>query len=145
MLKKKRENPSKQTNTKDKKKSASKNNKNNNGNNNKLYSFDINHNYTLDGYGKLKLNEGNFSIMGYSLSNNEIIEFNFNEDYPLFKYTNSSSSKFEIFEESKYHLYTDINSLVHVSYIPKPLVNLEYENFSNFFICGNQWMNYIAF
>ena len=138
MLKKKRENPSKQPNKKDKKKSTSKNNKNNNVNNNKLYSFDFNQNYTLDGYGKLKLNEGNFSIMGYSLSNNEIIDFNFNEDYPLFKYTNPSKSKFEIFEESKYHLYTDINSLVHVSYIPKPLVNLEYENFSKFFICGNK-------
>ena len=135
MLNKKRENPSKQSNKKDKKNSTPKNNKNNN---NKLYSFNINQNYTLDGYGKLKLIEGNFSIMGYTLSNNEIIDFNFDEDYPLFKYTNPSSSKFEIFEESKYHLYTDINSLVHVSYIPKPLINLDYEKYSKFFICGNK-------
>ena len=135
MLNKKRENPSKQSNKKDKKNSTPKNNKNNN---NKLYSFNINQNYTLDGYGKLKLIEGNFSIMGYTLSNNETIDFNFDEDYPLFKYTNPSSSKFEIFEESKYHLYTDINSLVHVSYIPKPLINLDYEKYSKFFICGNK-------
>ena len=52
MLNKKRENPSKQSNKKDKKNSTPKNNKNNN---NKLYSFNINQNYTLDGYGKLKL------------------------------------------------------------------------------------------
>ena len=138
MLSKKRENPSKLTNKKDKKNSTSKNNNTNNINNNKLYSFNLNQNYTLDGYGKLRLIEGNFSILGYTLSNNEIIDFNFNEDYPLFKYTNPSSAKFEIFEESKYHLYIDINSLVHVSYIPKPLINLEYEKYSKFFICGNK-------
>ena len=138
MLNKKRENPSKQTNKKNKKNLTSKNNKTDNINNNKLYCFNINQNYTLDGYGKLRLIEGNFSILGYTLSNDEIIDFNFNEDYPLFKYTNPSSAKFEIFEESKYHLYTDINSLVHVSYIPKPLINLEYEKYSKFFICGNK-------
>jgi len=139
MLNKKRENPSKQSkqDKKEKSKMITKNKKDN-VNRNKLYEFNPNQNYTLDGYGKLKLIEGNFTIMGYSLSINEIIDFNFNEDYPLFKYINTSSSKFEIFEESKYHLYTDINSLVHVSYIPKPLVNLDYENYSKFFICGNK-------
>ena len=139
MLNKKRENPSKQSkqNKKEKSKMITKNKKDN-VNRNKLYEFNQNQNYTLDGYGKLKLIEGNFSIMGYSLSINEIIDFNFNEDYPLFKYINTSSSKFEILEESKYHLYTDINSLVHVSYIPKPLINLDYENYSKFFICGNK-------
>ena len=139
MLNKKRENPSKQPkqDKKEKSKMITKNKKDNI-NRNKLYEFNQNQNYTLDGYGKLKLIEGNFSIMGYSLSINEIIDFNFNEDYPLFKYINTSSSKFEIFEESKYHLYTDINSLVHVSYIPKPLINVDYENYSKFFICGNK-------
>ena len=135
MLNKKRANPSKQTNKKEK---NINNSKTIIKNNNKLYTFDANQNYTLDGYGNLKLIEGNFSLMGYSISPNEIIDFNFNEDYPLFKYINSSYSKFEIFEDSKYHLYTDINSLVHVSYIPKTLVNLEYENYSKFFICGNK-------
>ena len=78
--------------------------------------------------------------MGYSLNMNETINFNFNEDYPLFKYINSSTnfSKFEIFEESKYHLYTDINSLVHVSFIPKALTNLDIENYSKLFILGNK-------
>ena len=135
MLNKKRANPSKQTNKKEK---NINNSKTIIKNNNKLYTFDANQNYTLDGYGNLKLIEGNFSLIGYSISPNEIIDFNFNEDYPLFKYINSSYSKFEIFEDSKYHLYTDINSLVHVSYIPKTLVNLEYENYSKFFICGNK-------
>ena len=138
MLNKKRENPSnpkkqqKSENVKVKKKIISK------PNNNKLYSFDANQNYTLDGNGKLKLIEGKFSIMGYSLSENETINFNFNEDYPLFKYINSFSSKFEILEGSKYHLYTDINSLVHVSYIPKNLVNLNYDNYSKLFVSGNK-------
>ena len=141
MLNKKRENQS-GASKKSKKKEKEKNNKvskpNNIINKNKLYSFNPNQNYTLDGYGKLKLIEGNFPIMGYSLSENEIINFNFNEDYPLFKYINSSSSNFEIFEESKYHLYTDINSLIHVPYIPKSLVNLNYDNYNKFFVCGNK-------
>ena len=140
MLNKKRENPS-NTSKKSKKKDKNNNNiskMNNNVNNNKLYSFGPNQNYTLDGYGKLKLIEGKFSIMGYSLSENETINFNFNEDYPLFKYINSFSSKFEIYQESKYHLYTDINSLIHVSYIPKALVNLNYEKYDKFFVCGNK-------
>ena len=140
MLNKKRENPS--NSKKPKKKENEKNktiSKNNNKTNyNKLFTFNSNQNYTLDGYGKIQLLEGKFSIMGYSLSKNEIINFNFNEDYPLFKYINTSSSKFEIFEESKYHLYTDINSLVHVSYIPKLLTNLNYEDYSEFFVCGNK-------
>ena len=126
MLNKKRENPSK-----DKEKEKDKNIK---------YILDKNKTYTLDGYGKLKLIEGNLSLMGYSLNMNETINFNFNEDYPLFKYINSSTnfSKFEIFEESKYHLYTDINSLVHVSFIPKALTNLDIENYSKLFILGNK-------
>ena len=143
MLNKKRENPSNSSKKpKKKEKDKDKNNNvtkiNSNINNNKLYSFCPNQNYTLDGYGKLKLIEGKFSIMGYSLSENEIINFNFNEDYPLFKYINSFSSKFEIYQESKYHLYTDINSLIHVSYIPKALVDLNYDNYDKFFVCGNK-------
>ena len=141
MLNKKRENPS-NSSKKVKKKEKDKNNNitkiNNNIDNNKLYTFGPNQNYTLDGFGKLKLIEGKFSIMGYSLSENETINFNFNEDYPLFKYINSFSSKFEIYQESKYHLYTDINSLIHVSYIPKALANLNYENYGKFFVCGNK-------
>ena len=109
-------------------------------NNNKLYKYNQNQNYTLDGYGKLKLIDGNLNILGYSLSKNEIIEFNFNEDYPLFKHINSkeSFSTFEIFEESKYHIYTDINSLNHVSYIPKPLINLDINKYSKYLICGKK-------
>jgi len=109
-------------------------------NNNKLYEYNQNQNYTLDGYGKMKLIDGNLNILGYSLSKNEIIEFNFNEDYPLFKHINSkeSFSTFEIFEESKYHIYTDINSLNHVSYIPKPLINLDINKYSKYLICGKK-------
>jgi len=109
-------------------------------NNNKLYKYNQNQNYTLDGYGKMKLIDGNLNILGYSLSKNEIIEFNFNEDYPLFKHINSkeSFSTFEIFEESKYHIYTDINSLNHVSYIPKPLINLDINKYSKYLICGKK-------
>ena len=94
----------------------------------------------MDGYGKLKLIDGNLNILGYSLSKNEIIEFNFNEDYPLFKHINSkeSFSTFEIFEESKYHIYTDINSLNHVSYVPKPLINLDINKYSKYLICGKK-------
>lgn len=109
-------------------------------NNNKLYEYNQNQNYTLDGFGKMKLIDGNLNILGYSLSKNEIIEFNFNEDYPLFKHINSkeSFSTFEIFEESKYHIYTDINSLNHVSYIPKPLINLDINKYSKYLICGKK-------
>lgn len=109
-------------------------------NNNKLYKYNQNQNYTLDGYGKLKLIDGKLDILGYSLSKNEIIEFNFNEDYPLFKHINSkdSFSNFEIFEESKYHIYTDINSLNHVSYVPKSLINLDINKFSKYLICGKK-------
>ena len=109
-------------------------------NNNKFYNYNQNQNYTLDGYGKLKLIDGNLDIFGYSLSKNEIIEFNFNEDYPLFKHINSkdSFSNFEIFEESKYHIYTDINSLNHVSYVPKPLINLDINKYSKYLICGKK-------
>ena len=138
MLNKKRENPSNLKKSQKSEKTIDKNKINSKPNNNKLYLFNENQNYTLDGYGKLKLIEGKFCIMGYSLSENEIINFNFNEDYPLFKYINLFSSKFEILEGSKYHLYTDINSLVHVSYIPKNLVNLNYDNYSKLFISGNK-------
>ena len=140
MLNKKRENPSKLNTSKKKEKEKVKisSKTNINTNNNKSYSFVENQNYTLDGYGKLKLIEGKFSIMGYSLSENETINFNFNEDYPLFKYINSSSSKFEIYEDSKYHLYTDVNSLIHVSHIPKPLISLNFDKYSKYFICGGK-------
>ena len=88
----------------------------------------------------MKLIDGKLDILGYSLSKNEIIEFNFNEDYPLFKHINSkdSFSNFEIFEESKYHIYTDINSLNHVSYVPKSLINLDINKFSKYLICGKK-------
>ena len=138
MLNKKRENPSNLKKSQKSEKTIDKNKINSKPNNNKLYLFNENQNYTLDGYGKLKLIEGKFCIMGYSLSENEIINFNFNEDYPLFKYINLFSSKFEILEGSKYHLYTDINSLIHVSYIPKSLVNLNYDIYSKLFISGNK-------
>ena len=123
MLNKKRENPSNLKKSQKSEKTIDKNKINSKPNNNKLYLFNENQNYTLDGYGKLKLIEGKFCIMGYSLSENETINFNFNEDYPLFKYINLFSSKFEILEGSKYHLYTDINSLINISYIPKTLAN----------------------
>ena len=122
-------------NKKDKKKNK---NKLNNKNENRLYEFPKNQNFTLDGFGKLKLIEGNLDIFGYSLSENEIIEFNFNEDYPIFKYRNSNSSpsKFEIFNDSKYNIYTDIQQLQHASNIPKALLFLNYNDFSKYLICG---------
>ena len=109
-------------------------------NKNKIYKFEKNQNYTLDGYGKLKLIDGQFNILGYSLSKNEVIEFNFNEDYPLFKHINSNNSysEIEIFEESKYHLYTDINSLIHVSFVPKSLISLDLNKYNKYFICGKK-------
>ena len=107
---------------------------------NKLYKFDKDQAYTLDGFGKLKLIEGNLDIFGYSLSKNEIINFDFNEDYPLFKYKNSSnsSSKFEIFKESKFNIYTDINQLIHASNIPKSLLSLNFNIFSKYLLCGRK-------
>ena len=148
MLNKKREkskNNQRQENQNNEENKKSKKNKENNSikndlNKNKEYTFSKNINYTLDGHGKLKLIEGNLHILGYSLSENETIEFNFNEDYPLFKYKNStnSSSKFEIFKESKYNIYTDIQQLIHASSIPKSLISLNYNNYSKYLICGKK-------
>ena len=107
---------------------------------NKILEFPKNQNYTIDGFGKLQLIEGELNILGYSLSEKEIIEFNFNEDYPLFKYknANNSSSKFEIFKESKYNIYTDIQQLIHASTIPKSLISLNYNSYSKYLICGKK-------
>ena len=109
-------------------------------NKNKIYTLEKNQNYSIDGFGKIKLVEGNLDILGYTLSDNEIIEFNFNEDYPLFKYKNSnnSSSKFEIFQESKYNIYTDIQQLIHASNLPKSLISLNYDKYSKYLICGKK-------
>lgn len=120
--------------------SKEENKSNNNINNNKIIELQKSQNYTLDGYGKIKLIEGNLDILGYSLSDNEIVDFNFNEDYPLFKYLNSnnSSSKFEIFQESKYNIYTDIKDLINASNIPKSLISLDINKYSKYLICGKK-------
>ena len=139
MLNKKREKSEKKEKRIEKNEEKSKSNENKL-NKNKLFEFQKNQNYTLDGYGKIKLLNGNLDILGYSLSTNEIIDFNFNEDYPLFKYMNSinSSSQFEIFQESKYHIYTDIKDLINASNIPKSLISLNINNYSKYLICGQK-------
>ena len=145
MLNKKREKPKNKEKKEEKKeeKNNKKENKQNNSkfnNNNILYEFNKEQTYTLDGYGNLKLIEGNLDIFGYSLSKNEKINFDFNEDYPLFKYKNStnSPSKFEIFQESKFNIYTDIKQLIHASNIPKSLLSLNFNNFSKYLLCGRK-------
>ena len=78
MLNKKREkskNKKKEEKNTEKSLKDKKNIMNNNKINNKniLYILKKNQNYSIDGYGKLKLIEGKFDILGYSLSDNEVI------------------------------------------------------------------------
>ena len=96
--------------------------------------------FSIDGQGKMKLILGKLNFNGYIFEKqNTILNFNFSENYPIFKYENNDKHCKIDFISGKYNFYYENKTLLRLQYIPKTLrEDIEYEKFKFYFITGKK-------
>ena len=95
--------------------------------------------YSIDGEGKIKIISGSLNFNGYIFNKpNIILNFNYSDNYPIFKYENNNKECKIEFISGKYHLYYENKSLHHLEYIPQNLRDLDYNKYKFYFINGKK-------
>jgi hypothetical protein len=95
--------------------------------------------YSIDGEGKIKINSGSLNFNGYIFNKpNIILNFNYSDNYPIFKYENNNKDCKIEFISGKYNLYYENKSLHRLEYIPHNLRDLDYNNYKFYFINGKK-------
>ena len=105
------------------------------------FSFPSNSLYfSLEGEGNL-LSSSNLTLQGYNLIPNKTYSFNYNSDYPIFKYsiTNPSSSLKITNYNNNLHIYTQNKTLNHINFIPNKLKNFNFnQEINSIFLIGEK-------
>ena len=125
-------------------------NNNNNNNNNKKeeikkepFNFSFPSNslyYSIEGEGNL-LSSKNLSLQGHNLIPNKIYSFNYNSDYPIFKYsiTNPSTSLKITNYNNNLHIFTQNKTLNHLNFIPNKLKNFNFnQEINSIYLIGEK-------
>ena len=95
--------------------------------------------YTIDGEGKIKIISGSLNFNGYIFNKpNTILNFNYSDNYPIFKYENNNKDCKIEFISGKCHLYYENKTLLRLEYIPQTLRDIDYNQYKFYFITGKK-------